>query len=111
VEFLNSVLGVTREKSHYIIIVIYYNTMAHIRVYVPEEQITNNEFSIHCDGVFYKLDKELTKLGDLKFDELQALSKKLNVNDRRRYTRSLIVSEIQRILTFSIPDEPYVIND
>lgn len=86
--------------------------MPYTYVYVPEEQITNNEFSIHCDGIWYTLDKDLTKLRDLKYIDLQNLSKKLKVFARRRYTRSLMISEIERILTFSIPEDdvPYVVN-
>ena len=84
--------------------------MPYTLVYVPEEQITNNEFSIHCDGYHYILDTELTKLEDLKYIDLQRLSKKLKVFARRRYTRTLMISEIEHILTFSIPDEPYIVN-
>lgn len=96
-----------------IILLYYYNIMAYVLVYVPQEQITNNEFSINCDGISHILDKELTKLDNVKFADLQAISKKLNVSIRHMYTRSLMISEIQKILIFSLPEnnDEYVVNN
>jgi len=78
--------------------------MPYTRYYVPPEQIINGTFTIQCKDTEFTLDKDLEFLETLKFTELLQISQKLGVFARRRGTKSLMISEIKRIIIFALDD-------
>ena len=73
--------------------------------YIPPEQIRNNEFTLHCNNCAFILDTELERLHDLTFKELTQISRTVRVVARRRSTKELIISEIQDMIVFEIPED------
>jgi len=59
----------------------------------------------------FALDKELTKLEELKFSELLKICQKVGVLSRRRGTKEQMISEIQNYIVFDVPEEgEYILN-
>jgi hypothetical protein len=79
--------------------------MPRVYHYIPPEQITNNEFTLHCNNSAFRLDIELERLHGLTFKELAKISQAVRVVARRRSTKDLMISEIKDTIVFEIPEE------
>ena len=73
--------------------------------YIPAEQIRNSEFTLHCNNCAFILDTGLERLHELTFKELTEISKTVRVVARRRSTKELMISEIQDMIVFEIPED------
>jgi hypothetical protein len=78
--------------------------------YVPPTDIEANTFLLRCQDSHYFLDTQLESLDALRFVDLLAISKKVKVLARRRYSKESMISEIKRYITFEIPEDPYIVN-
>jgi len=79
--------------------------MSHPYYYIPPNQITNNTFVLQCNDYACILDTDLRTLETLSFKELQKISQKVKVLARRRHTKESMISEIESIIVFEIPEE------
>ena len=79
--------------------------MPHPYYYIPPNQITNNTFLLRCNDSAYILDTDLRTLETLNFKDLQKISQKVKVLARRRSTKESMISEIEYMIVFEIPEE------
>ena len=77
---------------------------------MPPTDIEANTFLLRCQDSHYFLDTQLESLDALRFVDLLAISKKVKVLARRRYSKESMISEIKRYITFEIPEDPYIVN-